>query len=102
MDTHNLANDIGRAKMASALDIGLTAISKYTATRDQFPPAWFDIMEGLCAEMGIDCPRALFSFKSVTPSNGPILRTGDASKVSCRDNKGGGSETQGQVSGGAV
>lgn len=54
---------IGRARMAERLDVTLTAISNaYVA--GTFPASWFGETEALCREVGMDCPRHLFRFRS--------------------------------------
>ena len=59
--------------MASALGVGLAAISKEVRS-GQFPPGWYFVVRDLCDDVGIECPRALFKFK--VPSGGPGLSPG--------------------------
>jgi hypothetical protein len=64
----SLANKLGRNKIASAVGVGLTAVSNATVS-GKFPSSWFEIIEALCVSVGEDCPRKIFNFK--TPSKSP-------------------------------
>jgi len=61
--TQNIADAVGRPRMAKALDVGLTAVSN-AATSGKFPARWLHVMEMLCADVGIECPPSLFGMKS--------------------------------------
>lgn len=62
------ADAVGRKRIAVALNVKETAVSNHVV-RGLFPPSWFTILEALAAEVGVDCPRAIFSFKA---SSDPI------------------------------
>jgi len=76
INTQNIADAVGRAKMAEALEVGATAVSK-AVVGGKFPPSWLSVMEILCAEVGIDCPRELFVMRGSSPE----LRVGNPPKV---------------------
>lgn len=61
--TQKIAKAVGRANMAKALGVGSTAVSNAVVS-GKFPPAWFVVMQRLCAGADIDCPPSLFSMKS--------------------------------------
>jgi len=64
MQVSDICHALGRAKIASRLRVGTPAVSN-AATAGVFPAHWFDIIEVMCVERGIECPRCLFSFKRV-------------------------------------
>lgn len=58
-----IADEIGRAKMAVALGVGVTAISNAVVSK-KFPPSWYVVMQALCSEAGLECPPSLFGMRS--------------------------------------
>lgn len=62
VDTREIAETVGRARMAAELGVGLTAISKYVVA-GHFPASWLFVMQGLCKEFDISCPSELFGMK---------------------------------------
>lgn len=56
---------LGRARLARALGVGLTAISNATV-EGRFPAKWFLVVTTLCETDGIECPPSLFKFVSAT------------------------------------
>ena len=62
MTTTQLAEALGRKRMAQALGVGLTAVSNAVVS-GQFPAAWFDTLEAMAQERGVECPRHLFGFR---------------------------------------
>lgn len=63
-----LADAIGRKKMADTLHVGVTAISN-AVVRGWFPSSWFLVVQGLAAEAGAECPPCLFKMRgSTSPS----------------------------------
>lgn len=61
--THEIAKSLGRQKMADALGVGLTAISKYVVA-GKFPASWYLVIKSLCKDAGADCPDSLFEMKA--------------------------------------
>ena len=67
-NTHEIADAIGRKKLAAELEVGLTAIGN-AVVRGEFPSSWFLIVKKLCDEAGISCPPHLFRMRGVLPPN---------------------------------
>lgn len=59
----DIADALGRKKMADTLDVGVTAVSN-AVVRGSFPAAWFLAVSEMCAGRGIDCPPSLFNMKA--------------------------------------
>ena len=53
---------VGRQPMSRALGVGLTAISN-AVVGGLFPAAWYDPLEKLAQEHGVECPRHLFAWR---------------------------------------
>lgn len=53
---------LGRAAMAARLKIHRKTVSDAYAA-DRMPASWFDVVEAMCVEEGITCPRSAFYFK---------------------------------------
>lgn len=63
MSSHTeIADALGRARMAETLGVGRTAVSN-AVVRQRFPSSWFLILQGMCAERGIECPPGLFDMR---------------------------------------
>lgn len=63
-----LIKAIGAANIKAALGVKDGSIVK--ARREGIPALWFDVMDQMCADMGIECPRSAFNFKNpVRPGN---------------------------------
>ena len=60
-----LADAIGRKKIASALGVGPTAVSN-AVVRGWFPSSWFVGMTELAEKCGQSCPPELFGMKSIS------------------------------------
>ncbi len=58
-----LADAIGRKKLADSLGVGVTAVSNHVVM-NSFPASWFFVCSRLATEVGVICPKELFSFKS--------------------------------------
>jgi hypothetical protein len=58
-----LADAIGRKRMADTLEVGVTAISN-AVVRGWFPSSWFLVVQALAAEAGVECPPALFKMRA--------------------------------------
>jgi hydrogenase/urease accessory protein HupE len=56
------ANAVGRANLAKAAGVGMTAISN-AVVRGWFPPSWFVAAKALADEKGVECPPELFGMK---------------------------------------
>lgn len=67
INTSQFADAVGRREMATAVGVGMTAISN-AVVRGRFPPAWFGACQDLAAGAGIDCPEPLFGMKRATHS----------------------------------
>jgi hypothetical protein len=77
------ADAVGRASIAEAAGVGLTAVSN-AVVRERFPASWFLISQRLAEAKGIECPPELFGMK--LPDGSPAL-----------NNEDGGAETVSQV-----
>jgi hypothetical protein len=73
MNTHDIAQAIGRQNIADALGVRVTAVNNAVG-RGRFPPAWFIAMKKLCGEAGIACPVELFAMKGVPSADAPVDR----------------------------
>ena len=64
MTTHaEIIKCLGASRIAEAIGVAENAVSMAKG-RKKFPPSWYDVLDAMCAERGIDCPRELFNFKS--------------------------------------
>lgn len=60
---HHIVQTLGRENIESRL--GVSKYSLFAAKRDRlFPAAWFDVLDEMCRERGIECPRSAFRFRS--------------------------------------
>lgn len=62
MTALEFANALGRANIAEASGVGLTAVSN-AVVRGWFPSSWFVAAKALADENGVDCPPELFGMK---------------------------------------
>lgn len=53
------ADAIGRRALASAAQVGLTAVSN-AVVRGRFPAHWYLVAKALADERGVECPPSLF------------------------------------------
>ena len=60
--TSDFADALGRRVMAQTLGVRPTAISN-AVVGGVFPAAWYDPLEKLAQERGVDCPRHLFAWR---------------------------------------
>lgn len=56
-----ICDALGRRRIAVAVGVKLTSVSN-AVTAGIFPARWFDVIDGLCREASLDCPRTLFAF----------------------------------------
>lgn len=52
---------VGRRRISVEIGVKATAVSN-AVSNGKFPAHWFDVIERLCGEVGVECPRSLFSF----------------------------------------
>jgi hypothetical protein len=64
----HIASVVGQRRLADKLGVGLTAVNNAVA-RGHFPATWARVVEGVCAEKGMECPDEAFNFRS--PSAAP-------------------------------
>lgn len=83
LTTLEIANAIGRKKMAEALGVGLTAVSN-AVVAGKFPATWFVQLSNMCREKGIKIDPALFGMK---PTVGVIRVPTSASTQAPRPKK---------------
>ncbi|OWJ81382.1 hypothetical protein CDV52_18455 [Haematobacter missouriensis] len=57
----NIADALGRRRMAEALGVRTTAVSN-AVVRGLFPASWFLAVEALARAEGVACPCELFNF----------------------------------------
>lgn len=60
----DIADAIGRKKLAAALQVGETAVSNH-CVRGRFPPAWYLAVKTLADRIGCDCPSRLFKMRRI-------------------------------------
>lgn len=60
--THTIIKTLTSARIEAALGVSSHAVRKAYQDR-RFPASWFDVMEKLCADNGLTCPRKAFNFK---------------------------------------
>lgn len=70
---NDIVNSVGRLTIRMHLDVGDTAISN-ACTKNMFPASWRDVLEELCAPLGIDTAapefKGLFNMKRAQSSEG--------------------------------
>ena len=57
-----LADAIGRKKIAEAFGVGMTAVSN-AVVRERFPSSWFVQMSEFARQVDMPCPPELFGMK---------------------------------------
>ena len=62
-NTKHIADQLGQAKIALALGIGVTAVNNAIA-RGYFPATWYPIIRDMCRDGGVECSMDAFNFKS--------------------------------------
>lgn len=77
-DVSDIADKIGRKRIAATVGVGVTAVSNAVA-RGVFPATWADAIRALAKTQGLECPGAVFGMK-LAPHRGPGLSNSDASK----------------------
>lgn len=85
MTSSEFADALGRAEIAKATGVGLTAVSN-AVVRGWFPPRWFAAVKTLADAQGVECPVELFRMRFGTHSqyvetkkvNGQEIQTGGA------------------------
>ena len=60
-NTSDIIAAIGAERIQSLCNVGEFSI-RAARREGKFPAKWFDVIEGACAERGIQCPRDLFAF----------------------------------------
>lgn len=71
--THEIADAIGRKRLADELHVGLTAVGN-AVVRGVFPASWSRKIRALCNEAGVDCPDDLFNMRGYdTPNVDPAF-----------------------------
>jgi hypothetical protein len=61
IDTREMASTLGRRNIASAVGVGLTAVSNHVVG-GLFPASWYLAILFLCEQKGTECPERLFAF----------------------------------------
>lgn len=75
-----IADTVGRAKIADACEVGLTAVSN-AVVRGRFPASWYFPVRYLCDEAGIDCPLASFGMKVPPVQRGGAIASNQEGKA---------------------
>lgn len=57
MNATSLKRALGGSKIARRLGVTPSAVGN---RKDVFPAEWFPVIEGMCADAGIECPRTAF------------------------------------------
>lgn len=78
MTASEFANALGRANIAEASGVGLTAVSN-AVVREWFPSSWYLACKSLADKAGIGCPPELFKMK-VADGSQYVERTDSAGK----------------------
>lgn len=60
--TRSIIDALGRRQFLMRSGLSKQALIRPFA-ENQFPANWFQILDEMCAERGIDCPRDLFAFR---------------------------------------
>lgn len=63
MTPSQFTETIGRRLIADALGVGPTAVGN-AVVAGAFPSSWFDVLEMIAEEHGLECPRSMFSFRA--------------------------------------
>lgn len=59
---------VGRRRISAEIGVKATAVSN-AVSNEKFPAHWFDVIERLCGEVGVECPRSLFTFAGTVGAN---------------------------------
>lgn len=59
-DAHKIISTLGRAEIALA--VGRSEASVKLAITKGMSPSWYSVVEEMCAQVGIACPRGAFNF----------------------------------------
>ena len=87
-----VAERLGRAKIGSAVGVGLTAVSN-AVVAGLFPASWYDDMDRLGRDTGVEVPRSVFRWshkrasiksKSTKRGNASPPRQGDSGNVAAQ------------------
>lgn len=62
--TFDIAESIGRVRLAEALGVGVTAVSN-AVVAGKFPAAWYVCVNELCSKVEQECPPRLFGMKGL-------------------------------------
>lgn len=77
-----IVSNLGAESVAAVLGVSVHSVRKAVENR-AFPASWYDVMDAICVDRGIECPRTLFNFKapSASAEGSPCLpgQHGDAS-----------------------
>ncbi|KPU83767.1 hypothetical protein JI58_07600 [Marinosulfonomonas sp. PRT-SC04] len=60
---------IGSAAIEKACDVSEYSV-RAAKRKGAFPASWFVVLDGLCHDAGIECPRAIFNFKAAPQKEG--------------------------------
>lgn len=85
MTAPEFADAVGRKNLATALEVGATAVSN-AVTRGWFPSSWFLVAKHLAQVAGIECPPELFKMYSVGSNDTHIVDDGAALQEAGRKN----------------
>lgn len=64
----DIADAVGRKRLADTLGVGETAVSN-AVVRGWFPSAWFLVVKDLADGAAVDCPPALFKMRLAGSQN---------------------------------
>ncbi len=66
--TEQLAEALGRKRIADAVGVGLTAVSN-AVVRGRFPSSWYVSCLKIASEKGTACPPELFGMRAANSQN---------------------------------
>lgn len=69
-----ICETLGRRTVAEAIGVRLTSVSN-AIVDGRFPARWFDVVDRLCAQRELPCPRRLFTFVGAEGAFAPTQPT---------------------------
>lgn len=68
-NTKSIVKAIGSATIEKACDVSEYSV-RAAKRKGIFPASWFVVLDDLCHDAGIECPRTIFNFKALPHKEG--------------------------------
>ncbi|WP_145398566.1 hypothetical protein [Paracoccus sulfuroxidans] len=66
---HQITDTLGADAICAALNVTSHSV-RGARTSGVFPASWYDVLQSMCIEMGIPCPRNAFNWKGLAKISG--------------------------------